>query len=150
SGRPQPILDMYAMDDAEYAIIVLSSTAGTSRAVARGWRAKGHKVGVLKPRVYRPFPARLIVEAIKGCKAVAVLDRAISFGAPQGQGPLFTDTVAALYNEGVSGLKIVDYIFGLGGRDTVPAMIDSVFRDLQAIGASSDRGSMVRYLGLRE
>jgi len=150
SGRPQPILDLYGMDDAEYAIIVLSSTAGTSRAVARDWRAKGRKVGVLKPRVYRPFPAKLIVEAIKGCKAVAVLDRAISFGSPQCQGPLFTDTMAALYNEGVSGLRIVDYIFGLGGRDTVPAMIDSVFRDLQAIGASGDRGLMVRYLGLRE
>ena len=150
SGRPQPILDMYGMDDAEYAIVVLSSTAGTSRAVAREWRAKGHKVGVLKPRVYRPFPAKQIVEAIKGCKAVAVLDRAISFGAPQGQGPLFTDTVAALYTEGVAGLQIVDYIFGLGGRDTVPFMIDSVFRDLQAIGASGDRGPMVRYLGLRE
>jgi pyruvate ferredoxin oxidoreductase alpha subunit len=150
SGRPQPILDMYGMDDAEYAIVVLSSTAGTSRAVAREWRAKGHKVGVLKPRVYRPFPAKQIVEAISHCKAVAVLDRAISFGAPQGQGPLFTDITAALYNEGKSGLPIVDYIFGLGGRDTVPAMIDSVFKDLQMIGATGERGPLVRYLGLRE
>jgi pyruvate ferredoxin oxidoreductase alpha subunit len=150
SGRPQPILDMYGMDDADYAIVVLSSTAGTSRAVAREWRAKGVKVGVLRPRVYRPFPAKQIADAIRGCKAVAVLDRAISFGAPQGMGPLFCDTTSALYNEGVCGLKIVDYIFGLGGRDTVPAMIDSVYKDLKAIAASGDRGAMVRYLGLRE
>ncbi|OGO06942.1 MAG: pyruvate ferredoxin oxidoreductase [Chloroflexi bacterium RBG_13_56_8] len=150
SGRPQPILDMYEMDDADYAIIVLSSTAGTSRAVAREWRARGMKVGILKPRVFRPFPAASIVEAIANCKAVAVLDRAISFGAPQGMGPLFADVTAALYNEGVCGLKIVNYIFGLGGRDALPPMIESVFEDLQALDATGKREPMVRYLGLRE
>ncbi|MBM3187646.1 MAG: pyruvate ferredoxin oxidoreductase [Chloroflexi bacterium] len=150
SGRPQPILDMYGLEDAEYAIIVLSSTAGTSRAVAREWRARGVKVGVLKPRVFRPFPAREIVEAIKGCQAVAVMDRAISFGAPQGMGPLFTDVTAALYNEGVCGLKIVNYIYGLGGRDTTPPMIEGVFGDLRNIAESGKRGPLVRYVGLRE
>jgi pyruvate ferredoxin oxidoreductase alpha subunit len=150
SGRPQPIVDMYGMDDAEIAVIVLSSTAGTTRAVVRELRAKGIKAGVIKPRVYRPFPAKQIVDAIKNCKAVAVLDRAISFGAPGGQGPLFTDVTAALYNEGACGLKIVDYIFGLGGRDTTVPMVASVFQDLQAIAASGDRGQLVRYLGVRE
>ena len=150
SGRPQPIIDMYGMDDADYAIIVMSSAAGTTRAVAREWRAKGAKVGVLKLRVYRPFPAQRIVEAIKNCKAVAVLDRAISFGAYQGAGPVFTDITSALYNEGVSGLKIVNYIYGLGGRDMVPPMVESVFDDLRAIDASGDRGDLVRYIGLRE
>ncbi|MHB1294022.1 MAG: pyruvate ferredoxin oxidoreductase [Anaerolineae bacterium] len=149
SGRPQPILDMYGMDDADYAVVVLSSTAGTTRSVARELRAKGLKVGVLKPRVFRPFPAKEIVDAIKNCKAVAVLDRAISFGAPQGMGPLFADITSALFNQGVSDLKIVDYIFGLGGRDTVPPMLASVYEDLQAIDANGDRGEMVRYLGLR-
>jgi len=150
SGRPQPIIDTYGMDDAEYAIVVLSSTAGTTRATARELRAKGLKVGLLKPRLYRPFPAKQIVDAIKNCKAVAVLDRAISFGAPQGMGPLFIDITAALYNEGVSDLKIVDYIYGLGGRDTVPPMIESVYQDLQEISASGVRGDLVRYLGVRE
>jgi pyruvate ferredoxin oxidoreductase alpha subunit len=150
SGRPQPIVDMYGMDDADYAIVVLSSTAGTARSVARELRARGEKVGVLKPRVFRPFPAERIVDAIKQCKAVAVLDRAISFGTPQGMGPLFTDITAALYNSGVSGLKIVNYIYGLGGRDTVPPMIESVYGDLRAMDAAGTRGQMVRYLGLRE
>jgi pyruvate ferredoxin oxidoreductase alpha subunit len=149
SGRPQPIVDMYGMDDAEYAIVVLSSTAGTSRAVARELRAKGLKVGVVKPRLFRPFPGAMIAEAIKGCKAVAVLDRAISFGASYGMGPLFGDVTSALYNEGVAGLKIVDYIYGLGGRDTVPHMIASVYEDLQQIARSGDRGDLVRYIGLR-
>lgn len=150
SGRPQPTIDTWGMDDAEYCIVVLSSTAGTSRAIARELRAKGIKVGVVKPRVYRPFPNQQILAAIKGCKAVAVLDRAISFGAPLGQGPLFTDITAALYNEGIVGLNIVDYIFGLGGRDILPNQIISVFEDLQKIAAEGVRGPMVRYLGLRE
>jgi pyruvate ferredoxin oxidoreductase alpha subunit len=150
SGRPQPILDMWGMDDAEYCIVVLSSTAGTTRAIARELRAKGLKVGVVKPRVYRPFPSAQIIDAIKGCRAVAVLDRAISFGAPQGQGPLFTDITAALYNEGIVGLNIADYIFGLGGRDILPNQIISVFDDLQKSAASGVRGPLVRYLGLRE
>ena len=150
SGRPQPIIDMYGMDDADYAIIVMSSAAGTTRAVAREWRAKGAKVGVLKLRLYRPFPAQRIVEAIKNCKAVAVLDRAISFGAYRGAGPVFTDITSALYNEGVSGLEIVNYIYGLGGRDMVPPMVESVFNDLRAIDASGDRGDLVRYIGMRE
>jgi len=150
SGRPQPILDMFGMDDAEYVIVVLSSTAGTSRAVARELRAAGKKVGVLKPRVFRPFPAREIAQALQGRKAVAVLDRAISFGAPQGMGPLFTDITSALYNHGICGLSIVNYIHGLGGRDTNPEHIESVYADLEAIGDAGDGGVKVRYLGLRE
>jgi pyruvate ferredoxin oxidoreductase alpha subunit len=150
SGRPQPILDMYGMDDADYVIVVLSSTAGTSRAVARELNTKGKKVGVLKPRVFRPFPAKQIVAALQGRKAVAVLDRAISFGAHQGMGPLFTDITSALYNEGVNGLKIVDYIYGLGGRDTIPTHIESVYADLEEISAAGDGDRKVRYLGLRE
>jgi len=150
SGRPQPTLDLYGMDDAEYAIIVLSSTAGTVRTVTRALRARGIKAGILKPRVYRPFPARQIVEAIENCKAVAVLDRSIAFGSPGGSGPVFTDVTAALYNQGVSGPMVINYIYGLGGRDTLPSMVESVYSDLQAIAASGERGDMVRYLGLRE
>jgi pyruvate ferredoxin oxidoreductase alpha subunit len=150
SGRPQPILDMWGMDDAEYVIVVLSSTAGTARAVARELRDQGKKVGVLKPRVFRPFPSTLIAEALKGRKAVAVLDRAISLGAPQGMGPLFTDITSALYNEGVNGLNIVNYIYGLGGRDTLPAHIESVYSDLEQVSDAGDGGRKVRYLGLRD
>jgi pyruvate ferredoxin oxidoreductase alpha subunit len=150
SGRPQPVLHAYGMDDAELAIIVLSSTGGTARATARELRAQGAKVGVLRPRVFRPFPDDMLVDAIKGCKAVAVLDRAISFGSPQGAGPLFTDVTSALYNHGVVGLPVVDYIYGLGGRDTLPPMIESVYDDLAEVAAEGDRGAMVRYLGLRE
>ena len=115
----------------------------------RQLRAKGLKVGVVKPRLFRPFPAAQIVDAIKGCQAVAVLDRAISFGALHGAGPLFGDITSALFNMGIADLQIINYIFGLGGRDTLPSHIESVFQDLQQIATSGDRGETVRYLGLR-
>jgi len=148
SGRPQPIIDTYGMDDAEYAIVALNSAAGTARAVARQWRAKGVKVGIVKPRVFRPFPAKQLTEALKGCKAVAVMDRAVSFGAAPGMGPLFTEITSALYVEGITGPKVLNYIYGLGGRDLVPPMVDSVYQDLQAT-AGDGNGQVVRYLGLR-
>jgi pyruvate ferredoxin oxidoreductase alpha subunit len=149
SGRPQPIVDNWGMDDAEYAIVALNSAAGTARAVAREWRAKGIKVGVVKPRVFRPFPAKQLVETLKGCKAVAVMDRAVSFGAAPGMGPLFTEITSAFYVEGITGPKVLNYIYGLGGRDLVPPMIDSVYQDLQAVAAGDGNGQVVRYLGLR-
>jgi pyruvate ferredoxin oxidoreductase alpha subunit len=136
------------MDDAEVAIVVLSSQAGTTRSVVRELRAKGIKAGVVKPRLFRPFPAEQLVDAIKGCKAVAVMDRAISFGAMAGCGPLFLDITSALYNLGVQ-LPVVNYIYGLGGRDTMPSQIESAFADLQDIAGTGVRGELVRYLGLR-
>ncbi|MBN1400282.1 MAG: pyruvate ferredoxin oxidoreductase [Anaerolineae bacterium] len=149
SGRPQPIVDAFGMEDADYAIVVMSSTAGTTRSVVRQLRAQGIKAGVVKLRLYRPFPAQHVVDAIKNCKAVAVLDRAISFGSLQGAGPVFGDVTSALYNLGGPALNIVNYIYGLGGRDTTPPMIESVFEDLRAMADSGERGNMVRYLGLR-
>lgn len=148
SGRDQSIVDCFGMDDAEIAIVVLSSAAGTTRAVVRELRAKGVKAGVVKPRLFRPFPAQQIVDAIKNCKAVAVLDRAISFGAMGGCGPLFLDVTSALFNLGVQ-LPVVNYIYGLGGRDTMPSDIESAFADLQKIADTGTRGELVRYLGLR-
>ena len=129
---------------------MMGSTAGTAKDVIDDYRARGVKVGLLKLRLFRPFPATEIAAALKGRKAVAVLDRAISFGAPQGMGPLFTEITSALYNEGVSGLKIVNYIYGLGGRDTLPAHIESAYADLEQVSDAGDGGRKVRYLGLRE
>ena len=97
SGRSYGILDPYAMEDAELAIMVLSSAAGTARTVVKKLRSEGVKIGLLKPRVFRPFPAQELADALKGVKAVAVLDRSISFGAMDGAGPLFLEVCAALF-----------------------------------------------------
>jgi len=149
SGRSYGIFDAYAMDDAELAIIVLSSAAGTARTTVKELRAKGVKIGLLKPRVFRPFPAQEFVDALKGVKAVAVLDRSISFGAMDGAGPLFLEVCAALFAAGLK-TKAVNYIYGLGGRDIFPQHFEQVASDLQDIAATGKVKSLVSYLGLRE
>ncbi len=150
TGRRYGILDTVGMEDAEMAIVVLSSTAGTARTVVRQARAAGIKVGLVKPRVFRPFPHEQLLAALGSCRAVAVLDRSISFGAMGGAGPLYLELAAAFAAHGNSSTRLVDYIFGLGGRDIVPAHIESVVRDLQEIVRTGNRGPLVRYLGLRE
>jgi pyruvate ferredoxin oxidoreductase alpha subunit len=149
SGRSYGILDPYAMEDAEVAIMVLSSAGGTARTVVRKLRSEGVKIGLLKPRVFRPFPAQELADALKGVKAVAVLDRSISFGAMDGAGPLFLEVCAALFAAGLKA-KVVNYIFGLGGRDIFPQHFEQVASDLQDIATTGKVKSLVNYLGLRE
>ncbi len=149
TGRSYGIFDPYGMDDAELAIITLSSSAGTARTVVKELRAQGLKIGLLKPRVFRPFPAQELADALQGVKAVAVLDRSISFGAMDGAGPLFLEVCAALFAAG-SSTKVVNYIYGLGGRDIFPQHFEQVASDLQEIAETGKVKSLVSYLGLRE
>lgn len=149
TGRSYGIFDQYAMDDAELAIITLSSSAGNARTVVKKLRAQGLKIGLLKPRVFRPFPAQELADALQNVKAAAVLDRAISFGAMEGAGPLFLEVCAALFAAG-SSTKVVNYIYGLGGRDIFPQHFEQVASDLQEIAATGKVKSLVGYLGLRE
>jgi pyruvate ferredoxin oxidoreductase alpha subunit len=148
-GRRYGIFDEYAMDDAEMAILVLSSTAGTARTVIRRLRKEGVKIGLLKLRVFRPFPAQELVAALKDVKALAVLDRSISFGAMQGAGPVFLETCAALQVAG-SKTKVADYVYGLGGRDVLPDQIEKAAAGLREILETGEVRSLVSYLGLRE
>jgi len=148
-GRSYGVLDEYAMDDAELAIIVLSSTAGTVRTMVKKLRQEGLKIGLLKLRVFRPFPAQELVAALKDVKAVAVLDRSISFGAIEGAGPIFLELCAALFAAGAAP-KVVNYIYGLGGRDVLPVYIEQVASDLREIADTGKVRSLVNYLGLRE
>ena len=153
TGRHYGILDTYAMNDAELAIIVLSSAAGTARTVVKELRQKGVKVGLIKPRVFRPFPVDEINGALKNVSAVGVMDRAISFGAMGaygGCGPLFLEVCATLFLNGNRCAKVMNYIFGLGGRDVFPSHIESVVHDLQDVVATGKVEQVVNYLGLRE
>jgi pyruvate ferredoxin oxidoreductase alpha subunit len=152
AGRKYGIFDIHEMDDAEIVIVVLSSTAGTARMVVRELREEGAKIGLLKPRVFRPFPAQEFAEALADVKAVGVLDRSISFGAMNGvgPGPLFLELCAALFTAGNTTTRVADYIFGLGGRDIIPAYIEQVAQDLAEIAKTGEVKSAVNYLGLRE
>jgi pyruvate ferredoxin oxidoreductase alpha subunit len=146
-GRHYGFFEEYRLDDAETALVVLSSTAGTARSVVDELRAQGMKVGLLKPRVFRPFPGQELADALRDKAVVGVMDRSDSFGALGG--PLFMELSAAFKIYDVPA-KIVDYVFGLGGRDTTTAQIESVFRDLTSIAESGEIKRLVTYLGVRE
>ncbi len=146
-GRHYGFFEEYHLDDAEVALVVLSSTAGTARSVVDELRARGMKVGLLKPRVFRPFPGQELADALRDKAVVGVMDRSDSFGALGG--PLFMELSAAFKIYDVPA-RIVDYVFGLGGRDTTAAQIESVFADLTNIADSGEIEQLVTYLGVRE
>jgi len=146
SGRNYGLFEEYMLDDAEIAIIVIGSTAGTAKKVIKDLRANGIKAGMLKIRVFRPFPATEIVKAIKGAKAIAVMDKSDSYDAVGG--PVYKDVRSAMY--GKRGGKIVNYIYGLGGRDVTEQNIHSVFEDLKTIADTGKVANQVTYLGVRE
>ncbi len=146
SGRHQSIVESYMMEDAEVAVMVLSSTAGTTRAVVNSLRSEGIKAGLIKPRLFRPFPAEKIIEVTKNLKSLAILDRSEAFSASGG--PLFVETRSALYESG-SKPNIINYIYGLGGRDICMEDIRKVF--LELLEEEEKRPEVIiRHLGVRK
>jgi len=146
SGRHQSIVESYMMEDAEVAVMVLSSTAGTTRAVVDSLRSEGIKAGLIKPRLFRPFPAEKIIEVTKNLKSLAILDRSEAFSASGG--PLFVETRSALYESG-SKPNIINYIYGLGGRDICMEDIRKVF--LELLEEEGKRPEVIiRHLGVRK
>ena len=146
-GRRYDFLEEYKLDDAEIAIVAMSSTAGTVKFTVDELRRKGIKAGLLRPRIFRPFPNEKITTALKNVKAVAVLDRSESFSAEGG--PLYTEIKAALYDSGIKPL-VINYIYGLGGRDVFPENINKVYSDLQGILKTGKVKTPLNYLGSRE
>jgi len=134
--------EAYRLDDAEYVLVILGSTAGTAKVAVDKLRGEGKRVGLLKPRLFRPFPFEEIAEALRGPKAVAVLDRSISFGS---FGPLYLEIAAALL-EAEPRPRLYNYIYGLGGRDTKPEQLEEVLCEIQ----DEKLPMVLRYLGVRE
>ncbi len=144
SGRRyQGFFEAYKLADAEYVLVVLGSTAGTAKVAVDELRARGMKVGLLKPWLWRPFPGKEVAEALAHAKAVAVLDRAFSFGT---MGALFEDVAAALYPLEKRPI-LANYIYGLGGRDTTVPELIRVFEELPKL---KNTEWALRYIGLRE
>ena len=148
TGRHYGLIEEYRMEDAELAILLIGSSAGTAKAAVNELRAEGKKVGLIKIRSFRPFPAEEIAEALRGVKAFAAMDKDDSFNAHCG--PIFAETAAALYANGVSGPKGINYIYGLGGRDVRVESIRKVFAALEEIAESGNVGETYRYLEVRE
>jgi pyruvate ferredoxin oxidoreductase alpha subunit len=147
--RNYGLFEAYQLEDAEVAIVVANSTAGTTKVVVDQLRDEGLKVGLLKPRVFRPFPAKELADALGHLKAVAVMDRSISFGAMENAGPLFLELATALTLHGVQ-VPMADYVYGLGGRDILPREIESVYRDMLRVAETGQVEQMVTYLSVRE
>jgi pyruvate ferredoxin oxidoreductase alpha subunit len=148
-NRNYGLFEPYRLEDAEVAVVAANSTAGTVEVVVDQLRDEGLKVGLLKPRVFRPFPARELADAMGHLKAVAVMDRSISFGAMDNAGPLFLEVVAALALHGVQ-VPMADYVYGLGGRDILPHEIEQVYRDALKMAETGQAERMVTYLSVRE
>ncbi|MEG0281820.1 MAG: pyruvate ferredoxin oxidoreductase [Clostridia bacterium] len=147
TGRKYNLLDKYMMDDAEIAITVLNSTAGTAKSVVDDLRKKGIKAGLIKPRAFRPLPYNELANEFKNLKALAIMDKTDSLNGYTG--PLYTDLTSAMYVNKIN-VPTVNYIYGLGGRDVKPEDIEKVYSDLQIIAKDGNVDNVARYLGVRE
>ena len=147
SGREYGLFEEYCMEDADRAVVIIGSAAGTTKDAIDALRAKGEKVGLIKIRLYRPFPADEIAEALKNVKAVAIMDRAEGYS--NHGGPLGADVMSALYRARSNALA-VNYIYGLGGRDVRVEDMEGVFEDLKQVIECGDAGETYRYMGIRE
>jgi pyruvate ferredoxin oxidoreductase alpha subunit len=147
SGRKYGILESYGMEDAEAAVLCLGSTAGTVRAMAKELRAKGEKVGTVKLWLYRPFPMEELIEALRGVKALVVMDKACSFGAPYG--PLCSDVLATFQRFGLR-IPTMNAIYGLGGRDVRPMDLSFIFNEALKIAKTGEVSKPMIFLGVRE
>ncbi|MBR3162956.1 MAG: pyruvate ferredoxin oxidoreductase [Clostridia bacterium] len=147
TGRKYSFFEEYKLDDAEIAIVCMNSTAGTTKFVVDELRAKGVKAGLLKIRMFRPFPTEEIAKALSHLKAVAVLDKSDSLNGAGGA--LFEDVVSSMYVAG-NNVPMVNYIYGIGGRDTKSDDIESVYNDLSQIAQTGKVDNPYRYLGLRK
>ena len=130
------MIEGYRLEDADTAIVAMGSVCGTTKDAIDEMRNEGKKVGLLKIRVFRPFPTEDIAKALADVKRVAVLDKNISLGA---KGALALEVKDALYG---SGIPVKDYIIGLGGRDVRK-------KDIKAVVELAEKGQGDIFYGLR-
>jgi len=147
SGRKYSFFEEYRMEDAERALVLIGSSAGTAKAVVNSLREKGEKVGLIKLRVFRPFPMEELAKALSRVKAAAIMDKAESFSACGG--PLFAETRSACYGT-EKAPKLINYVYGLGGRDVRVTDISFVYEKLNEIVKTGNTGETYRHLGVRE
>ena len=147
SGRKYGLFEEYKTEDADYIMLIMGSAAGTAKQAVDDLRAKGKKVGVLKLRVFRPFPAKEIANALRNCKAVAIMDRCESYN---GNGAaLGSEVSAALFRNKVM-ISAVNYIYGLAGRDFTVTDVYHIFDELEQAELNGTEVEQFQYVGLRK
>ena len=147
SGRSYGLFEAYEMEDAEVALVIIGSSAGTAKEAVRQMRQAGKKVGLIKVRVFRPFPMVELAEAMSKIKAVAVMDKAESFSACGG--PLFAEVRSALYDQ-EDRPKAINIVYGLGGRDICVEDFEMIYDQLFEIARTGNQGEIYRHFGQRE
>ncbi len=147
TGRKYSFFEEYKMEDAEIAVVCMNSTAGTTKVVVDNLRNQGIKAGMVKVRVFRPFPAEEIAEALGNLKALAIMDKADSLNAAGGA--LFEDVTSSLY-VAKKQVPAVSYVYGIGGRDTTSKDIEEVYSYLQDVAKTGNIDNPYRYVGLRK
>jgi len=147
TGRSYGLFEEYRMDQAEVAVVVLNSTAGTAKVVVDEFREKGVRAGLLKLRVLRPFPREELIEALRGLKAFSVMDRADSYSCLGG--PLFTEIRSIMYEEPTRPVA-QGFVYGLGGRDVGLDDIRAVYESTIKAAETGKGQSDVAYIGVRE
>jgi pyruvate ferredoxin oxidoreductase alpha subunit len=149
SGRSygNGLIDRYKLDDAEIAVVCVGSTSGTLKVIIDELRQEGIKAGLLRLRTFRPLPVEELRNALKNAKAIAVMDKSMSFGGFGGA--VFHEIRHVLYDE-KQHPPIVNYIYGLGGRDTSPRELRRIFEELMNIARTGRVESQIHYLGLRD
>lgn len=147
SGREYGLFEEYKTEDADYIMLIMGSAAGTAKQAVDDLREKGKKVGVLKLRVFRPFPAKEIAEALKSCKAVAIMDRCESYNG--NGGPLGSEVTAGLFRNKVM-IEAVNYIYGLAGRDFTVGDACDIFSELEEMIVKGKEVEQYQYVRLRK
>ena len=147
TGRKYSFFEEYRMEDAEIAVVCMNSTAGTTKTVVDELREKEIKAGMVKVRVFRPFPAEEIAEALGNLKAVAIMDKADSLNAMGGA--LYEDVISSMYTA-KKQVPAVSYVYGIGGRDTTSNNIYEVFDYLTQVAKTGEIDNPYRYVGLRK
>lgn len=141
------LVDPYYLEDANVAAVCVGSTAGTAKTVVDKLRGEGVKAGLLRLRTFRPLPVEDISRELENVDAIAVMDRSNSFGGHGG--PLFHEIRHALYDS-KSGPSVVNYVYGLGGRDMPQRNIETIFEHLQKIAETGRVQHGVQFIGVRE
>lgn len=147
TGRGFGLFEEYRTEDADYIMLIMGSAAGTAKQAVDEMREKGKKVGVLKLRVFRPFPAGEIAQALKNCKAVAIMDRCESYNG--NGGPLGSEVPAALFKNKVM-IEAVNYIYGLAGRDFTIRDVVGIFGELEDMAEKGTSIEQYQYIRLRK
>lgn len=147
SGRGYGLVEKFNLESSDMVIIAAGSAAGTVKATIEELKEEGINVGLVKVRTFRPFPQEEIQEALQKTACVAVMDRSVSFGAVGG--PIFLEVRSALYEKDQRP-PVVNYIYGLGGREVKVDHIKKVVDDLIGIRKTGKFKNLVNYLGLRE